>query len=257
MRNLLLIAHFDTNNSYDCMSLTPLLKNQDSLILFNNQDLYYIYSNHIIQNHLHKTQLCEDSAVSILSLTKNIFNQYKYFIILQKTSIIINDLCCNFIHKSMQNNEIMDIIIDNNIVGVIVSKNYLTNSSLETTLYSFLNYKVKNPVIDISNYAKYIPRLVSQKIIKEYVSSPNVFFENNNCVFAIVGDSRTNNLQKSPCYINKQNNKIYNIDNNIIGEVLENHQDKLLIEWAINDTKKVIKYIKNARTNSYEELAII
>jgi len=88
--------------------------------------------------------------------------------------------------------------------------------------------------------------------LSNVINNTSVIYEDKNCIFAKFSSVKSIELVDSFIYINKNNNKIYNIDNNIIGHLLDRTGNKIVIEWQLNDSKKqILHYAYNDALKIY------
>ena len=72
---------------------------------------------------------------------------------------------------------------------------------------------------------------------------PSMYYEDQNCLFCILGTR--DNITRSAVYFNKNNQKIYNITNNIFGNVMKYSDTFLSVDWKIDNQNKACYYNKH------------
>lgn len=71
----------------------------------------------------------------------------------------------------------------------------------------------------------------------------DIFYENEHCLFCVLDNKKM--LKKSVAYMNKNNNKIFNVNNNIFGTIVRYDDLNLVVEWKINDESQIYTYTKH------------
>jgi hypothetical protein len=83
----------------------------------------------------------------------------------------------------------------------------------------------------------------SSKIVKlSDQINDTVFYEDDHCLFCILGERET--ISRSVVYLNKNNQKIFNIKNNIFGNVMQYSGSFLSVDWKIGTNNKACYYNK-------------
>lgn len=243
MQEILYISYFNKNNYYDYLGIYNQISMQSNnlLALFENEKLYQHYNSlYMSKQKLYKKVLA-DIDTSFFDIVKNYINQYKYFIFIINTKLFIkNDIkdmisTLNGLSCININNDIILIVTKN--IDLIEKKEKLSYSSLLNKQFVCENY--------IKNFDKYIS---IYEDIHDNTSDDKkniTFYEDDLCLFAIFDSKYHCGLVSSPVYMNKKNQKIYNVHNNCVGNVLE-YIDKtaITINWFIDNSYRQCTYKK-------------
>ena len=106
-----------------------------------------------------------------------------------------------------------------------------------------------NPYIVVDSF-NIIPIIKPQdQDLDNYVIYENEFF-----LLCKLEESPTQefSLVDSYIYINKRNNRVYNIVNNIVGEIILMDRTKLKIQWMIDSDKIIVDYTLDQSAKFYK-----
>lgn len=210
-----------------------------------NYDVNYTDSlSHFFSDIPFNTFVSIDFNSSISDLVNDI-QKYERYVILQPTLLIKKDLykiftIDRFSTITPQNNSKIFIPIYSRQEFISLVKNQIPIKLLTQEKYSQKNNNlVSNDIIDT-----YQENKIPIQETKNDQPSSNIFYDDSNCLFCLLGPK--DNIPQSAIYLNKNNKKVYNINNNIFGNVIEYNKDILLIDWQINKDKYITQiYRKN------------
>jgi hypothetical protein len=249
MKDTLFIAYYDYKNSYDCFSLSSQLTNDNINILhiFTDQQMANLYHKYCYIQNKNYIKCLNNKSTKFLTVISEYKNLYKKFFFLNTTKIIFND------NNIKSDNLDQPIYIKN--IGYILSLQNIIDFDRRSFTYEDIfsdglisQCVVKNMtgITDLNN--RFEPQVSTEDIVinTTVTSNENNFhYEDNDCLFAIF-DERKFGLAKSPAYFNKNNNKIYSVRNNCLGNVTKYSYNQIFIEWYINTEKFNTLYVKNS-----------
>lgn len=240
------IAFFNNKNHQDCLNLANQIdsKNNTLLCIFENQSSFMFYNLKIIEKG-HKCLVIDNLNFSPIQLLKDFLNKRLYFAFLNKTNIVIRDLD-NYINHN-KNSGIICLTKNKEIILTLISTDTILslprNILCDTIIYNpnklsnVQHNKITNNVVDFYNPENYI----NNDDIPWFIG--NAYYENNRCIFSIF--EGVPGIWSSPCVVNKQNNKVYNINNNIAG-IANIQKDQISIVWTLDNRSEAnVTYFKN------------
>jgi hypothetical protein len=243
MKNILYTFIFqDHKDSYDCVGLCSQIKKTNSgniLAIFDNKECFDIYKEQILIEKEYISYI-EKRTISIQEILKKYYHKYKYFFISKYTKVLINQ---NYIHNENLTKPTV-FLEEKDILGVVFSLESLLKSNL--IIDNIINNNIDEKFFNIQRHNLPIKTLKvkNNKEIQNVNQTKNILYENQLCLFAFLQGS--DNLVDSMCYFNKNNNKIYSVNNNVMGEVIYYDTENLKINWKITEKiSKVYEYIKN------------
>lgn len=249
-KSCLYISLFTRSNHYDCLGLSYQINN-DLLCIFSDEEYYYLYSS-LLFKYGNKIKIINDDP-SILELIGKLKQEYSHVVLLHNTKFIIEHLnITNILNKSTQPDTIHNLIDENNKTAITIIPMSCLNelSRNNITMFSII-MNPKNILKDNSNIrlSNYYPHAIIPEI--QYKKNKNIFYEDNNCIFAIFDQKNSLPLLKSPCYINKHNQRIYSTTNSCAGEILSSSNDEYHIKWSYNNMIYDCKYNYDKETEQF------
>lgn len=252
MKNQILYIALYENDTSSTIGLSYQFINQNTTIdkLIN----IFINTHDLELTHVYKYYFNNDKVEFIIENDDS-----------KKLKDILNNNIKNFSHVVLLNNKFLYNKNFNNDILVAISSNIDTlidsnkkdkglsifrmSDVCDTSLKDLLS---KQPKIDSNsmissniNFIKYVPE--------------TILYSDNSCLFCQLSH-RTDSLSylNSYVYINKKNNKVYNIANNILGNLVYIINDRSLsINWLINNSTIPIFYKKEYGSDRYIDMVHI
>lgn len=253
MNNILYVTKYTRAHNM-CPSITYSLLNQNKkpniLAVFDNciiKDLYYnyfvSYSNYIT---------FYASNVLKINLLRDYLAKYKWFVFLSTDCLYDRDYC----------EEVEKFCLSSDGSNFLISPQNHKHSSSKTTVFTndFIKQQIINDEKFDNIFQTYNPALsnirsfISFKSVAldSYIVDSNTFYEDNYCVFCNFINNSKYNLLDSFVYINKNNNRVYNIANNIVGQLINRTTNSMTMDWQNDQNQTVsINYIYDPLTKSY------
>lgn len=250
---------YDYLNSPSVCSQFIKQNNKNNLLinLFLENNIQYDLSATISE---YKEYFKDESQIKFLSYNRD--TPIKQFIesLVSKYKALIY-LCSNCLYN-IGFDSFVDQQINNNkdsTIKVLVNN----NQNYPTLIYKNLEIiELLRNNITIDNFLTMIPSnnscIVNTNLVKilsikppidatnKVLPNPEMFYENNNCIFAFF--QGINQIQSSFIYINKNNKKLFNIEQNMMGIISSMSDDQISITWMVNIGDKIIQksinYIK-------------
>lgn len=239
-KNNVLYVCFYQKNLLTCPSISYQMLNQTSGIELLNLSMY--------------------GNSEQINLYKSYFEQYSniYFGKSDAKSRLIDVLCINkYSHIVFLDNECLYNINFHNDILQCISSNIQIMYSIDKSKH--IQIFTKKDIITKTIYELIFtePNFENFYISSNFdrlVKSNNVFYEDGFCIFSKI----IHNIQKlkyldSHIYLNKRNNKVYNIENNIIGNIKEHTLDTLTVEWVLDSMNRTenLLYVKQHIDNTF------
>jgi hypothetical protein len=218
MNNILYVTKY-TNTHHMCPSITYSLLNQN-----NKPNILAVFDNYVVKDLYYNYFMAHSSHISFhassplkISLLQQYLTKYKWFVFLSTDCLYDRDYC-DEIEKFCSSPE--------NSSFLVCPQNYKYSSNRTTILNNDL---VKQQIINDQNldniFETYNSKLSNTKSVisfksialDSYTANTNAFYEDSYCVFCNFMSGSQFNLVDSFVYINKNNNRVYNIANNIVG----------------------------------------
>lgn len=179
----------------------------------------------------------QDFDIPIKDLLKNEIQKYE--------NILIYSCKLSFTNKLKNTlNNIGFIVPENNMsisMGSYNRQGVIDIIRTDQTM-SNIKYVLENGVENNPNH-KTDFLIDSSKIIKSADNAnDSVFYEDDNCLFCVLGARET--ISRSAAYLNKNNKKIFNINNNIFGNVMQYSGSFISVDWKIGTNNKACYYHK-------------
>lgn len=255
MKKILVVPYLEPNDYTYYSSITSQI---DKLSLSKDCIIYHFFSDSSIYkkfNVKHINSFFDSSKniiINISSVTsiKSVIGEN-----LSKCDQMIS-LCPSLIFKKdvskiITSNEYEFIASKNNMSGGIRIYNRTKILQLirndaglyDVFLYTYspredIPFFLSSDIIDLKEITKY-------EKPKENIFDSDCCYEDDFCVFCYF--SGYQNIVASHSYFNKNNKKIYNIKNNVMGEVIEYEKDFIEVKWNLSDGySKTIKYFKES-----------
>jgi hypothetical protein len=243
------IIFYNNNEHSLCSSNVLSLSNNSNNIIYHVFDAKY-YLNDIIKKYelffsqysTNNKFVCYDFEEKIKTIVKDV-QKYEKFVIFSSHLFVKNNIFVSPQKKTMYyiSREKDAIIGVYDRVGIIdLIREEKTINSFQDNLSSIKNQK------DLGDLQVVLTDGIMYQNTTYTFPSDNssVFYENENCLFSTL-PMRPNGIKKSPAYFNKNNNKIYSINNNIFGNVIEYSKDILIVDWKIDDVSHICEYKKH------------
>lgn len=256
MNNALYIINYKKNEKI-CPAICYQILNQTKecflLSLFESSIARDIYHHYFMQQtrNLRFVLLKESLVKEIISEYSNHF----WYIFLSPLALYDKDFVVE-IDNVLKNNKTEEFICyphneKNNInnFSVVINKTKLL-------YYANLGFDIEK----ITNHIKTtdnLTRISLSKAVALKESGPSLdgtcFYEDDLSLFAKFLSSPSINFMDSFVYINKRNNRLYNIVNNAPGYLVGRNNNSISIEWQLPDNKKnsIVKYWLNNVTKEY------
>lgn len=253
MNNILYLVNY-VNNDNLCPAICYQMLNQSkectTVSLFSSSEIRDVYY-HYFMNDTNKLKFLfntENIVKDILSTYRN----FQWFVFLSPLALYDKDVT-EEIHGALLKTDQQQIVFYPHN-----EKNNAHNFSVATNKQKFLEYSTNNEMtirqiintIKSSYDTKKIPLLKSVAIKNVFTEQPKIcFHEDDMCMFAKFLSH--NNIVESFAYLNKKNNRMYNIANNIVGSMYHKNDDYIVVEWQTDLNATVIKYWLNSSTKEY------
>lgn len=252
INNILYIANFQQETQAAASIIYCLLHQELStniIGLFNNSIIKDIYYNYFI-NHTDKLKLYDTDKIQMVC--KDHINKYQYFVILSNTCLYnqkyheeLTKICRNINDTTIVYPQNSEQIKDKTI---IVNKQkiieYLPGDFSIQDLQNL--YLTNNQIAKVASF---------QSVSMDYtVNHNNTLYVDDYCIFGKFTNNNNYGLLDSMAYINKNNNRVYNIVNNIIGYVTQQSDDTITIEWQTDNIQNpivTVKYYADPTTKCY------
>lgn len=217
---------------------------EDSIV----KDIYYNYFiDHNNYIKFYNTNLIKD-------IIGNDLQKYNWYAILSNNCLYGNEYVQET--KSIVDNHSNDnafIVLPSNTKN-LNQKTIIVNRE-KIIEYIRLNLKIED-IYSRYNTDNIITYTSFQSIdvsFNDNIETKNALYSDDYCIFAkFAGES---DILTSMVYINKMNNRAYNIVNNIMGYVSDQSNNMITIEWQLNNNTenpiKTIKYKLDYLTKSY------
>lgn len=239
MNNILLISLYKPQNIHMCSSITNLVVSSSLPIQLLNifQETGLFQTTKICASY---SGLFRSDKVEFIAENKDTkswfqnryLNKYNYFVFLPDNIVFHNGLLQNLLSMKLSDDTVYEIIPADNLTRIFV----LNKPSMIESLQKISNFS------DITN----INQSKTQKIqSKDFFILSNIERHHNNILtpqeslyidkelFTLVYFMEEDTtILSSYCYINKRNNKIYNINNDFIGIVTEKTESIIRINWS-------------------------
>lgn len=246
MRNQILYVALHENDTSSTIGLSYQFINQNTSIdkfiniFVNTYDLALV---HIYKYYFNNDKIEfiieNDNTKKLKDILNNNIKNFSHLILLNN----------KFLYNKNFNNDIL-MAINSNIDTVIDINNKDKGLSIfkisDICDVSLRELLLKQPKIDSSsmvssniNFIKYVPK--------------TIVYSDSSCLFCELSH-RTDSLSylNSYVYINKKNNKVYNIANNLLGDLVYIINDNsLCINWLINNSTLPIFYTKEYDSDRY------
>ena len=231
MNKTLFVAQFNEINSYNSLSLSRQIQKNNLFCLFNDYKSYELY-NKVIMNDNNQSITINNRDLKIINMFED-KKAYSYFVFFHYTEIVFDEQkiaeIANHITKDavglyLENKHMLTIVKYEHIVDL--NRNGCSYKNLFNDIKN-INFKKQNVGSDIIDH-KNIPDIIN--------------YEDDNCLFALFDGRQDFGIVQSYCYFNKNNQKIYNIKNNILGTILEHKKDNIVIEWNLDNINTVCSY---------------
>lgn len=238
MSTAFIIIYENTNENISCPTFSDKLVNDQT----NDNNIIYHIFNHKnyeqsfvdIYKQFYSENLKNNKFIVIdfeqdLSETINDIHKYEKF-------IIINP---NLAFKSGT----YQILTNSNYKSIVPINSNTKHASIYTRSEFIDIIRKKLNIKDILNKEKELPvdnYYQASDVINQKTQPPknskathtDVFYEDNNCLFCMLG--KKSNLIESPVYFNKNNNKVFNVTNNIFGNVMSYNGESIVVIWKMD-----------------------
>jgi len=231
MKKVLYLATFTEENHYDCVGLTRQIEdNENILCIFNNINIKNHYYKFLNDNNQYN-KYSEDFAENLIDILKDHKYDYKKFVFLKSNKIILSEFRDILTNKT-------NISVSNN------AKKFLYVLDLDNILKNFRNLKyldlieienfpsIKNVKIDLELFPDIYYKTREIKHI-EYKNMDGGEYQDPFCIFAFLQGFE--NYFDAMVFLHKRNDKIFNISNNIIGDVIYSNGSILKVSWLIDN----------------------
>lgn len=204
--------------------------------------------------------ICMHGNSEQINLYKSYFEKYSnvYFGKSDTKSRLVDLLSINrYSHVVFLDSECLYNINFHNDILQCIAHNIKIMYSIDKSKYTQIFTKK-----DVMNKTIYELIFTEPSLENFYISSNfdrlvkynNVFYEDGFCIFSkIIHHQQKMKYLDSHIYLNKRNNKVYNIENNIIGNIKEHTLDSLTIEWVLDSMNRTenLVYIKQHIDNTF------
>lgn len=245
MKNILYTFIFNNDtNPYNCLGICSQIKKinlANALFVFDNKETYDSYKEYIITEKEYISYIADYSTSRISDILKSYYNRYKYFLISGHSKVLINQ---NYLINKKENLITKPIAFSDNkkILGALFSLDLLLKNNID--IHSLMT-NIDTSLFDIQT--QNLPIKVLEETKNENIKKTEntvCLYENHNCLFAALKGSK--HFIDSMAYFNKNNNKIYSVDNNVMGDVINYSENKIKIVWETTEQKKIEhEYVKN------------
>lgn len=243
--NSLFISLYNKTNHHICPSscqqiLSQTIKTNLLNIFIECEDVDKIYSDYFLVYHNYINLFFSQygtKTINIKEMLSKYINKYSYFFFLDPTILLHH----NFL-QSLNNQKEYDLtntdsfkVYGSNIKNKPVvgfNKNGIVNVLRQDLTMDYFSTITINSKI-ITNSISYYP------INKE--NEQDIKYENELCIFCKIKEPKDSKLSDSYIYINKKNNKVYNINNNIVGDISIRGSIMEII-WSIKNEKQISIY---------------
>lgn len=252
MNNILYVTKY-ANSNHMCSSITYSLLNQNNkiniLALFDNyitKDLYYNY----FLTHSDQVSFIASNPLKS-NLLKEYLSKYRWFVFLSTDCLYDRDY-----------HDEIDKFCSSSDANLLVSPQnykYVSNRTVILTNQSIKQHIINEDSIDDILQTYNSPTSSTRSVISFksialecYTSNTNVLHEDNYCLFGNFISKPQFNLVDSFVYINKNNHRVYNIANNVVGQLVNRTENSINITWQ-NDQNELISitYTYDPLTKSY------
>jgi len=225
MNKVLFIAKFNETNSYNSVSISKQIPKNKLLCFFNDYKSYELFSKIILSdNNLAKII---DLNLNITNMINEYKNTYSHFIFIHYSDIVFDEEKIVAIANGVKN-EPVGIYIEDKHMATIARYEDLIELNRKHCQYKNLFKEIKNMTSK--------KHIVGHDII-DHKNIPDIInYENDKCLFAFFNERKNLGLVQSYCYFNKNNQKIYNIDNNVLGTVIQHTDNDITIEWNLDSS---------------------
>lgn len=215
------------------------IKNNKLLCLFDNHLAYPLYEQ-MIREDGNSSIIIRNRDTKIIDIFDSTKNQFKYFIFIHKFNIVFNeDNIMSLIDKNLDDDEkILKIHVNNTHILTVLRYKNIINMNREGCVYKNLFHMLKILT------SKTLKINADEYTINCYNNIDMAFYENDTCLFAFFDQCKPLGIVGSYCYFNKNNQKIFNIENNIFGKIQKYDVDTISIQWIIANDYKICNYIK-------------
>lgn len=240
--NTLFISIYNQNDAILCPGFCSQISNQtiksallnifiDCPSYYNTYSQYFNLENtetNLFFQHFNSNDITIQDSIS------NYINRFNYFIIINQSHL----LCSDFLEQ------VKDSQYDDESARKIYSTHDKSHTPVlffpkkafasllrhELSLSSLDFIKIQHEII-IDNFYSMLPP--TKPAIQPIV------YENQYCLFCEVKENKNiSQLSDSYIYINKRNNKVYNINNNVFGEITKKTDTFTEILWIVGETKQ-------------------
>ena len=230
------------------------------LNLLQNSIVYHIFRDNrvykqFISNNV-SSFLSENESIIYCDDTKNLYaiindhlSEIDRTIVFQPSTVLKKDVSNIIIEGEyeiigLKNNNLIKIYNKTRIIDLLRQKitvnEFVSRNEIEQKIF------VCNDVLDAKKIMIQTDYDSKSEIpIQKTENNTECYYEDHLCMFAKFLGS--NNILSSYVYFNKNNNKIYSIYNNLLGNIINYTGNIIKVEWSVNNEKSIkINYEKQS-----------
>jgi hypothetical protein len=212
--------------------------------------------------YLDKITFQKLNNLSYIELLKNInLNKYNTFILLTDKSLFSTDCFRVLVNKFNENKDDSGCVLFSPEYSVDQYQNIIGHNNVTSSVLKILvcDSRLVNKCIR-QNYELNAPDntpIVPIKDILEisYVDSEYVFINNDSICLAWINAQGTDGMKDSYIFIYKKTNKVFHINNEIVGNALFDNNN-LIVNWIIGDSVLNHKYVLKIDNNNNQFFVI-
>jgi len=264
MKKIIIIPYIDDNDYVYFFNIKSQinklmgLQNSITYHVFKHRKVYKQFASNSISSFLSENEhiLYYDNTKNLYSIVNNDLSEIDYIIVFQPSTIIkkdISGLITNGLYGLIgtKNNSLVKIYNKKKIIELLREKITIDEFVLINEKEEFfispdiLDAKKIIAQTETNLKQQYTPK--AQELPQELPKIPIIlenkknnsecYYEDAFCIFGKFLGS--NNILSSYAYFNKNNNKIYNIHNNILGKIIDYNNDIIEVEWILDDQKLI------------------
>jgi len=230
--NILYIGNFTKNHTASQAMIYSIIHQTIPSYLtsvFGNPMTKDMFYNYFIE---HSSQLNFITSDSIKDITNNSLHKYEWYCFLSNDCMYNKQYTQELISTITKHNNQEYIILPQNSNNVDYATILINRSQIMQYTQQNLDLDTTRTICIKNSEIKSL-KSFQTAILNYEINNDNVLYEDSQSLFGKFID--TDGLLDSMVYINKNNHRVYNISNNIIGYMTEKNGDILRIEWHTNN----------------------
>lgn len=238
MKKILYIVDCCENPNVSCSFIHSLSNdNNQAILLFNNSIHRDMYKNYLSTNLISNVTFLDTNYdnISLSDITQKYLSTHEWFAFLSPYVLYTKDFAQELI-KLCENNKNNETVIapsntkNKKTYSVIFNRDSIKEYIRQgLSYYQLLQNKHRIILFHFNNYFPILNGTSWYDIEKAYNDSSNVYYNDEFCIFAKF--LAVDDISDSFVYINKKNYRIYNIANNLVGEIKNANNNNLSIHW--------------------------